>query len=147
MLVCTTYGNEVFHRFFYMGVLAAVGFPVIQITVIVMYNCPNRHFRQIISLVFCVYTQFLRRFIGIAVRDNAPDCRVAVQLVNVYIVIFPGEIFHAPTVRVAAVGGVFFPVLRSVDNNRCRKVMRVNCTFPCQKLCALAAFCVQVNLI
>ncbi len=147
MLVRASFGNKVFHSLLHMGILAAVSLPIVKITIIVMNNSPDCHFRYIVSLVFCIHAQFLRCFIGVAIRYNAPDRRVAIQLVNVYIVIFPREIFHAPTVRVAAVGRVFLPVLRSVDNNRCRKVMRVNRTFPCQKLCALAAFGIQVDFI
>ena len=112
-----------------------------------MDNRPDCHFRNIISLVIRFHAQFLRRFIGIAVRDNAPDRRVAVQLVNIHVIILPREIFHAAAVWVAAVGRVLLPVLRAIDDDGRREVMRVNHALPCQELRALAAFRVKIYFI
>ena len=44
-------GNQSLHCLFYMVILAAVCLPVIQIAVIIMDDCPNRHFSDVICLI------------------------------------------------------------------------------------------------
>ena len=71
-------GNQSLHCLFYMIILAAVCLPVIQIAVIIMDDCPNCHFCDVICLISIFHTQFGRRFIRVSIGNRTPNMRIFV---------------------------------------------------------------------
>ena len=129
-----TLGNQSLHCLFHMIILAAVCLPVIQIAVIIMDDCPNRHFCDVICLISIFHTQFGRCFIRVSIGNHTPNVRIGVQLIYINIIVFRRKILYTALIRIGTKGWIFLSVLRLIYNHIGCKISRINNTLPSQKL-------------